>query len=677
MAAIVSSKEVDLKSALGRIRGRLDTTDPPADPRRTTVRTEHEGMNFQAPASLDAWRIQAAELRTHLEVTLGLRPAMAIRPHKAQVTRRQERDGYTIEDVRLETMPGFYLAGNLYRPTIDTPGPRPAILSPHGHYKEGRYAPDVQHRAINWAKRGAVVFSYDMVGYADSKSFGHTLLFPDDPALTDALIRAGIGLGTLQTWNSLRALDWIGTLPDVDPTRIACTGESGGGTQTYLLTALDPRVRWTAPVVMVSDSYQGGCECENGPGLRWGIDNMMIAALAAPRPMILVGATGDWTAYTQSRIAPVLRQVYDLYGAGDRFTSVVHDFEHNYNKTSRESVTRFLAPRLLGQTDPASWAEGEQTPDTEEVLGVFAGGRTRPEGELSPRELAARLVAERREAVARLLPGEDAATWDAGRREIAAIHRVRVGVEPPSATDLKTYTVRRVTEEGGGPSVVHQEILHISAGTRIPMTRLEPAKRASPGAAVVIVGAEGRQALVDGSGEWSPLVRELLKRGLEVVGFDPLLIGESVDPSDLQAGRPTLRHFTTYNPTLPMDRMRDLAAVVTAVQAVDGVEVVHLAGLSAVGADVLLARPQLGGLGRTYAEVSDPEPAGWPGLDQSGGLDGAGALVAPSPLWVSGSLSLEHTARAYRLAGMAGGWALTPSAPEAGRLAEWLATGRR
>ncbi len=140
--------------------------------------------------------------------------------------------------------------------------------------------PEVQQRCIRWAKLGCVVFMYDMVGYNDSKPFTHAFL-------NDRLRRWGLSLATLQTWNSIRALDWLTSLPDVDPARIGCTGESGGGTQTFLLTALDDRIKVSAPVVMVSDTFQGGCVCENAAGLRHGTDNVEFAALCAPRPLDL------------------------------------------------------------------------------------------------------------------------------------------------------------------------------------------------------------------------------------------------------------------------------------------------------------------------------------------------------------------------------------------------------
>ena len=99
----------------------------------------------------------------------------------------------------------------------------------------------------------------------------------------------------LQTWDSIRALDFLESLPDVDGRLLACTGESGGGTQTFMLGAVEDRLAAQAPVVMVSHTMQGGCLCENAPGLRVEYSNMEIAAAAAPRPQVLVAATGDWT----------------------------------------------------------------------------------------------------------------------------------------------------------------------------------------------------------------------------------------------------------------------------------------------------------------------------------------------------------------------------------------------
>ena len=237
------------------VRGRVDSIEPTRDIRRSHSRTNNEGVDFQAPASAAAWRDRAEHLREQMLVTLGLWPMFPKTPLNPKITGKLDRGDYTIEKVVLETFPGFTLSGNLYRPAKAT-GKIPGMLCPHGHWSDGRVNVEVQPRCIRWAKLGCVVFMYDMVGYNDSKPFPHEFL-------NDRLRHWGLSLPTLQTWNSIRALDWLTSLPDVDSARIGCTGESGGGTQTFLLTALDNRVTVSAPVVMVSDYFQGGCVCEN------------------------------------------------------------------------------------------------------------------------------------------------------------------------------------------------------------------------------------------------------------------------------------------------------------------------------------------------------------------------------------------------------------------------------
>src|SRR5262249_45609786 len=152
------------------------------------------------------------------------------------------------------------------------------------------------------------------------------------------------------------------------PALIGCTGESGGGTQTFLLTAIDHRVKVAAPVVMVSDGFQGGCVCENAAGLRLGTDNVEIAALTAPRPLQPLGATGDWAARTMTNAYPAVRSVYALLGRPDRVGADVFNFPHNYNQTSRNAVYPFLAHWLLGIDDSQSTLEGEQAVEKPEDL---------------------------------------------------------------------------------------------------------------------------------------------------------------------------------------------------------------------------------------------------------------------------------------------------------------------
>jgi dienelactone hydrolase len=332
------------------------------------------------------WEERAKEIREQVLVSCGLWPLPKKTPLGLKIFGKIECDGYTVEKVYFQTYPGFYLAGNLYRPLGKGKGPFPGVLNPHGHWANGRMADDakdgsVRARCISFARQGMVAFSYDMVGFNDTH-------FPDSLPLDPKAKRQfyhvhrefgtnrtdelwNISLMGLQTWNSIRALDFLVSLPDVDENRLACTGASGGGTQTFMLGVVDDRLAVQAPVCMVSSTMQGGCSCENAPGLRVKYSNMEIAAAAAPRPQILVAATGDWTKMTLNIEGPAIQEIYDLFGAGDRLHYVRFDFGHNYNQTSREAVYEWFGKCLLRHPDPASLKEQSYQKVSEADLRVF------------------------------------------------------------------------------------------------------------------------------------------------------------------------------------------------------------------------------------------------------------------------------------------------------------------
>ncbi len=249
--------------------------------------------SFPTINSTTEWQKRARQIQQQVLISAGLWPMPQKQPLEPHIYGRIERDGYSVEKVYFQTYPGFYLAGNLYRPIGSGKGPFPAILNPHGHWADGRLADNkdgsIAARCISFARQGWIAFSYDMVGFNDTYFPDQPVVGPDkfyirhrDFATNDVNQLWNINLLGLQTWNSIRALDFIESLPEVDRHRLACTGESGGGTQTYLLGAIDDRLAAQVPVVMVSHTMQGGCGCENAPGLRVQYSNMEIAAAAVP-----------------------------------------------------------------------------------------------------------------------------------------------------------------------------------------------------------------------------------------------------------------------------------------------------------------------------------------------------------------------------------------------------------
>ncbi len=369
--------------------------------------------------SLIRWEKRRDALRRHVQISLGLWPMPRKTPLNPVVHGRLDMEDYTVERVFFESFPGFHVTGNLYRPK-GVNGRVPAVLSPHGHFADGRFhwasdeavaneiaagAEDfesnarspLQTRCIHLARMGCVVFHYDMIGYADSRQISHELAHGFHARRPDmnspqawgffspqAELRLQSIMG-LQSWNSIRALDFLCSLPDVDAQRIGVTGASGGGTQTFILCAIDPRPAAAFPAVMVSTAMQGGCTCENCCNLRIDTGNIELAALVAPRPLGLTAAN-DWTREMETRGFPELQSLYRLYyPIAPRMPLELTarlEFGHNFNQPSREAMYRFMNEHLKLGIDPQSLAETPVTLLTPDKLSVFneahpprAGGR--------------------------------------------------------------------------------------------------------------------------------------------------------------------------------------------------------------------------------------------------------------------------------------------------------------
>lgn len=502
-----------------------------------------------------AWEARAAEIRTRALASCGLLPMPEKTPLDAKIFGRVEREGYSVEEVVLQTMPGFYLVGNLYRPLGQGDGPFPAMLNPHGHWSNGRLVDNadgsIAARCVNFAKRGIVAFAYDMVGYNDTRQVKHTFAQAPENQLDS------INLMGLQTWNSIRALDFLEALPGVDAKRLSCTGESGGGTQTFMLGVVDSRLQSQAPIVMVSHSMQGGCLCENAPLLRVDHSNMEYSAAAAPRPQMLVAATGDWTSKTMEVEGPAIASVYKLLGAPGSFRHAIFDFPHNYNKTSREAVYAWANEWLLGaaRADKSEELPYLKEPDAELLAW---DGKDLPPDALNEAALTAawrarnqrRLEADRRGAA------RNPAAFDAIYRPL---WRHSLLVAEPSADALAEHFDS--VKSDNGRKVERVTLGRKGVGDQLPLWMVSPAQ-GQPEFVVVLVGPEGKSAVMDGDGNLTPRAGRILGAGGAVVGADLFLTGELAD-AGVSAQRDHFKnYFTTHNRTDLQERAQDIATVV-------------------------------------------------------------------------------------------------------------------
>ena len=247
---------------------------------------------------------------------------------------KREKDGYNVENIAIESFPGFYITGNLYTPIIEREK-YAAILSPHGHLANKRFTDFMQYRCAFLARMGAVVFAYDMVGYAENDQVEHKMPI--------AML--------LQTYNSQRVLEYLLSRPDVDSERIGMTGGSGGGTQTFMLTAIDDRIKVSVPVVQISAHFFGGCVCESGMPVHRSnehqTNNVEIAALCAPRPLLMISDGGDWTRNTPRVEYPYVQKVYSLYNAKHKVENVHLPMErHDYGFSKRCAAYNFFQHHL-------------------------------------------------------------------------------------------------------------------------------------------------------------------------------------------------------------------------------------------------------------------------------------------------------------------------------------------
>ncbi len=633
----------------------------PADGRLRPPRTLRDGYHpWSPPPTLAEWEAERERIRTQLLVACGLWPLPEKTPLAPVIHGRVDRDDYTVDRVFFASRPGLYVTGSLYRPK-GFEGPRPVVLNPHGHWADGRFYEageqaaekeiasgaeslrnaarfPLQARMVQLARMGCIVFHYDMIGYADNGPLAHSSGFDD----AEAELRSQNIFG-LQTWNSLRALDFVAALPDVDPDRIAVTGASGGGTQTFVLCAIDPRPAVAFPAVMVSTAMQGGCVCENASLLRPGLNNVAFAACFAPKPLALSGAN-DWTIDIETRGLPELRQVWSLYNrADDVHAQCFPQFGHNYNRVARVMMYEWMNRHLqLGLTSPMD--ERDFVPLTRAEMTVFTSEHPRPADALPAAQLRPQLTDAAQLQYADLLERgvQNIADYQAVVRPAL---EVMLGGPAPSPTEIESETTGEL--ERDGYRLTRGWCRRSGSREQIPWVQLTPNNH--QGETTVWIDGRGKHALFDANGRPTAAVRRLLDQGQAVLSADVLLTGEYL-PAEAQVTPPVHRQFAGYtygyNRPLIAERARDILTVVALARRGE-TKAVHLAATREAGPWMLLARGLLADdVQKTQADpghfsfaglTRTNDPDFLPGALRYGGLGGLLAAAGPVKVEVAGA----------------------------------------
>jgi len=538
---------------------------------------------------LPSWLERAAWIREHILVSNGLWPMPEKTPLNPTVSALIEEDGYRVQTITLETYPGFYLTGTLFLPPGE--GPFPAVLSAHGHWSEGRFEDidraSIPGRALNFAKRGFAVFSYSMIGYNETEDFFPHRFDKDEYQLW------GYSAMGLQLWNSIRALDYISAHPDIDPNRIGMTGASGGGTQTFMLTAIDERIKVAAPVNMISAHFQGGCICENAPLLRHSVNNVEIGALAAPRPLLLVSTSGDWTVNTPDVEFPFIQSIYNLFDAADNVKNAHFDYPHNYNKDSRESVYAWFEEHLGTPTN---------TPDE-------------PPFALPPSATQTATIPSR-------MISEDELFFQFGSNALA-----QVGITPPSSMDeLSAFRSTYGT--------AMQHVLHTDSLPNVSLSINYSFGDSLSSTAALIVHGYSHESL----GKANEL-SEMYAGNRSISGTHTMYTQE-----EAQVNFPdSIQYWSTYNKTYAQTQAQEIIAAAHSLIEIPAVDSLDLIGLGGTGPITLLASTQLPFVRKVVVDLYNTsfdtdyeflQFADIPLIRKAGGFKTAAALLAPKPLTI-------------------------------------------
>ncbi len=541
----------------------VSAQEAPADEFLRFIQTEGLRLRAadQAPKTAEEWQQRKAMVREKLAEAFGGFPTEKC-PLEPRVLGTLERDGYRVEKIVFQTMPGIMMTALAYVPA--QPGPRPAILQVHGHWKGAKQDPVVQSRCIGAAKHGFFVLAVDAFG-AGERATGKALGEYHGEMSGATLFPSGLTLSGVQLYENMRAVDYIQSRPEVDPTKIGITGASGGGNQTMYAGAYDERFSAVVPVCSVGNyqSYLGAacCMCEVVPGAMRFAEERDILGLVAPRGLMVVNVTKDANQFSirEARKSLVGAQtVYDVLGRPDQLYHSTFRWHHDYHQPIREAMYGFMAQQLKGEGDGSPIAEIPFQTEEPEMLRCYPG-ESRPEHWVTLPRFAG---AESRAVLAKWTAPTTAAEWDTRATQRATNLREKVFGGFPERSDVSAaieqakqpgpWTVRFSPEPNITVTMHHQPAEQPSTKTAL-LLNLEGSEAARKSPVAETLKKSG----------WNLVTVDLRATGIYSVKGDK--IGRAPDHNSAEwamwIGRPLLGQWT-YDVLRVLDVLGDRKPVV-------------------------------------------------------------------------------------------------------------------
>lgn len=292
-----------------------------------------------------SWELRRDSLRREARRLLQIDVYLdsLVKDGKVTLSKLRKYDGYTVQNLCIETLPGEHVFASIYAPAKYKKAP--LILCPNGHFPDGRYRTDQQQRLGTLARMGAICVDYDLYAWGESAL--------EHPAYVDAKGRKQDPHRTarahvMQALNGIVLLNWMieNRGKNIDMARIGVNGGSGGGTQSGLLASIDDRITAAAPVVSLASHFDGGCPCESGMPIQLaggGTCNAELLATFAPKPLLIVSDGGDWTSTVPTLEFPFMQRIWGFYGQEGAIRNVhLPDERHDFGPSKRNATYDFF-----------------------------------------------------------------------------------------------------------------------------------------------------------------------------------------------------------------------------------------------------------------------------------------------------------------------------------------------